>query len=215
MKLAVVTHTRGEFHPWLESCFHSVQLNLPKNAKHIIVNCTSAAELDQARWESLNLAEYVCFVDDDDLVYNNSIQHCLDALESNPNAGVAFTNELRIDTEDNILYEQERTIQYEDASENAQCIHHLCMIRTNLVKPEFKQLGLNLGIGSEWLMKAGTALNHGAIHLPIRGYGWRKHDSQHSQSEEWVNKYNAKFHFLCAYLKAQANFSGEIPQYIM
>lgn len=219
LKLAVITHTSGlnKNRPWYDMAMQSVAKFMPSCAEHKIIPCHSHEELAQARWACLDLAEYICFVDDDDRVINNSIALCLEALESNPNLGVAFTDEVYTDSAGNEIqspHEKNRRPQYEQIKHIAQVIHHLVMIRTNAVDMNSKRLSEAVGIGGEWMLKGATALKSGAIHVPIGGYEWRQHPKQHSKDEVWRNGYNNQMHLLTAYLASLSERQGEIKRFI-
>lgn len=218
LKLAVITHTSGKNtnkHLY-DTAMNSVAKSLPFGAEHKVIVCNSRVELASARWACLDLAEYICFVDDDDRVINNSIALCLEALESNPHLGVAFTNEKYINLDGEEIkspHDKDRSPVYEQVKFSAQVIHHLVMIRTRVADIQGKRLSDAVGIGGEWMLKGGTALKSGAIHVPIEGYEWRQHPTQHSKDDVWRLKYNDSMHLLQVYLASQNYRSGEIERF--
>ena len=213
MKLAVVTLTRGDHHQWFDAMAESVATALPEGAEHIILQCTAHEHIEPMRWGCFELAEYVAFVDDDDLVLNNSLRLCLNALELNPDVAVAFTDERYIDAEGNTInspHDPDRRLQYEHMYMSPQTVHHLVMIRSSAVDREGQRLNEILGIGGEWLMKVGAAIKGGAIHVPIEGYAWRRHDGQHSSADVWKAAYGNRLHLLVTYLAAQIRQPGTL-----
>jgi hypothetical protein len=207
MKLAVVTHIRpGVRNRWFDKCQASVAQALPLDGAHHIIECGSPLELEQARWEALKLAEYVCFVDDDDYVLNESIEACLAALEARPNIGVAFTDERYISEEGDEVpsrHPDNRVLRYRDIAQSAQTVHHLSLMRTSKVNWAAKALSDKYGAYADWLVKGGTALNAGCVHVPIRGYAWRQRADQMSHTQAWNSKFDGSLHVIRGYLAAQ------------
>lgn len=191
MKLAIITFTNGQRDKWLELTSKSIADCLPVDSEHIILQCKSPKNLEPMRLECLKIAKYIAFVDDDDLIVNNSLNNCLNVLETT-GVGVSFTDEQRVDqlgiplsSEVNI-----RTgITYRDVSKHPTFIHHLAMINTQAVPSEIATYSKEIGIGAEWLIKASAALTNEAVHLKQIGYQWRQHESAHHNSNQWVDGY--------------------------
>lgn len=193
MKLAVITFTNGQRAKWLELTSKSISDCLPPDSEHIILQCKSPKDLEPMRLECLKIAKYITFVDDDDLVVNNSLINCLNVLETT-NVGVAFTDEQQVDTLGNPLSTDliiRSGITYRDVSKHPTFIHHLAMINTQAVPSEIITYSNEIGIGAEWLIKASAALTNKAIHVKQIGYQWRQHDSSHHNSNQWVNGYTS------------------------
>ena len=217
MTLAVVTHYNPEKKSqWFDEMLDSVAKNLPRDATHHLIPCRSTEEFNRMRWEALSLAEYVCFVDDDDIVINDSINRCLKVIQDNPDVGVVFTDEKYIDEmgeEIESIHEKDRSTSYYTASQSAQTIHHLAMIRTSKVDWTARRIDEQLGsVCSCWLIKAGTAIKSAAIHLPFQGYEWRHHTSQISKGAVWNEAYSKKIKVIRTYLSSQITYGGTIPQ---
>lgn len=180
-KLTVITHTLGTS-KWMNRCVESVEKYLPscsEAAVHQVIPLTEQDDFLQARWDAFQLSEYVTLVDDDDEVDNDSIRMCLAALETS-GAGVAFTNQTVIDEHNEILRIDNRELKYSTVARSPQSIHHLAVVRRSAIDPELLDIAKEIGTGIEWLIKANAALRRGAIHVPIQGYKWRRHNSQHS-----------------------------------
>jgi hypothetical protein len=185
-KLVVVTHTRRTS-KWLQDCINSVQADLPEDARHAIIYCD---DFESSRLAALNLAEYIAFVDDDDLVYPGALRLCLQALEAT-GAGVAFTDQEVIDASGKTTHVDTRKVSKMHIVSSPMAIHHLAVIRTSAVSAEVHDISKKLGVGVDWMIKASAALQHGAVHVPIIGYKWRLHPDQHSIAN--ILKFNAAF----------------------
>lgn len=218
MTIAVVTH----FNPnnkskWFDEAIASVEKYLPNNATHHLIEARSVEELEELRWAALKLAPFVCFVDDDDLVLDDSISKCFKALTDRPEVAVAFTDELYIN-EDGMeipsVHAADRNVSYFAAAQSPQSIHHLVMLRTDRVDWRAKTLNGTIGRGCDWLIKASTAIAGGAIHLPFKGYAWRHRAGQVSKNADWNVSYTSKMGLIRAYLGSQIIKNDIIPKSI-
>ena len=211
-KLAVVTLTSRQRPKWFEQCRQSVLEALPENAEHVVVFCPRPSMVESARWESLSLADYVAFVDDDDLVINNSLNKLLFALETT-NCGIAFTDEQRIDETGNIvcLEPVRKRVSYNDVAISVLGCHHLAMLKTAAVPKHLWQVALEFGGGIEWLIKASTALTNGAVRLPMQGYQWRQHSKALHLTEAWKTPFVKALPQVHRFLKSYQPTQQEIP----
>lgn len=175
--IAIVTHTLHRS-PWAGEAMQSVLRNMPDNAIHVVED--GSRGLETVRPMALRKAPFVCFVDDDDIVVNDSIRLTYAALEAYPEAGVAFTSEVMIDEAGHVLRHNNNPVTYQDVANMPTAIHGLAMIRTRCVNPEAAAFARAYGAGIDWLTVASAALEHGAIHVPIIGYHWRRHEQSHS-----------------------------------
>lgn len=195
-KTTLITMTRGDSHKWFEKMLSSV----PNNVDHkiITVKNDSHSLWAKKRLDSfLNVSTpYVAILDDDDLLLDNSISWCEQALE-NTNAGIAFTYEKIIDEEDNESGEvAKRQLKYFDIRAYPRAIHHLVVMRVEAIPRNVFEIQKRFGCGLEWYIKAMTALNSkfsGAIQIPKIGYGWRQRKGQYSRSDYWVNSFSHSF----------------------
>lgn len=204
---------------FLEECKDSVASQLPKNSKHEIIHCTGKEEIPALRWNATKLSEYICFVDNDDFVMNDSLNLCLNALEDNPTAGIAFTNERYIDIEGNTLpslHKDDKRVTYKDLTKSPQHAHHLVMIRTQFVPQYCRKIlrDMDCLITSDWVIRSSCALVTSAVHIPVEGYAWRKHEESLSMDKTWLNDYSKKMALSSIYLKTLNTRGNEfIPLY--
>lgn len=211
-KLAVVTVTNGQRPVWFSQCKQSITQALPENAEHVVIPCPNPPLVEATRWEALKLAEYVAFVDDDDLVINDSLNKLLVAIETT-GCAVAFTDEQRVDETGNIVCLEpiRKRVSYNDISISILGCHHLAMIRTSVVPKHLWTVATDLGGGIEWLMKAATALSGGAARLPIRGYQWRQHAGALHLTNAWRTSFVKVLPKVRHFLKAYQPTQQEIP----
>lgn len=174
MKLAIVTLSLPGREVELDRCKASVAADLPEGAEHIVLPAVKPANFIQSRFDAFKLAEYVCFVDDDDIVLNGSITKCLQALEDT-RVGIAFTNERLVRKSGSFVRERTGQRSYEQLFESPWLFHHLVMYNTSKIpKVDPGALSKNAS-GGEWLATCITAMMAGAVHLPIIGYEWTVH----------------------------------------
>lgn len=178
--LAVVTLTNNTRTQWLEQCVESVKRFLPDSAQHYVVRCSTMAEYAGVRLEALRLARYVAFVDDDDVVINDSLNLCLNAVKSETCA-VAFCDEEVIDENRKAISHLpvRKGLKYGDIISSVRTIHHLAVVETSAVISDMKKLLDELSCHScvDWLVCGTAALQGGAVHVPVKGYQWRMHKS--------------------------------------
>lgn len=212
-KLAVVTLTRNARPEWFELCKASVLQALPLEAEHIVVQCPSYEDVEVARWEALKLAEYIAFVDDDDLVINDSINKLLKAIEQT-GCGVAFTDEQRVDANGK-PHDANRPVRsrvtYMDIATGVLGCHHLAVVRTSAVPPEAWIEAQKIGAGIDWLINATAALTHGAVRVPIYGYQWRHHGGSFHMTTEWKTSFNAGMPTLRKFLRSYEPSLDAVP----
>jgi len=215
LKLTVITHTRlAQYTKWVEESVKSVTDNLPPNSTHKIevIGDLSITDFMTARANSLPESGYFCFVDDDDLVVNDSLRKCVEALDKS-GAGCAFTAQAFIDHDGQIIHSQKiRPINYFEASVHPQVIHHLCVMRRDAVDIDLcMKLYHKYNAGLEWIMKASTALQHGAIQVPIIGYHWRQHPTSNSKKSEFTSNYHGSIGKIGNDLSKLQRHFGVIP----
>ncbi len=189
MKLAVVTLTRGDRTEYLAECLRSVRTSMPEHGVHQVTVCMG--DFQRTRWgTTFNApAEYVAWVDDDDLVLDGALARCVDALEVS-GAGLAFTDEGRMDAAGAVIVPTEsRKLTRRDLAMHPRTAHHLCVVRRSCLAPVLLEHAQRVGIGIDWLMRAYAGLVHGAVHVPVVGYLWRGHPGQESKTTAWDRKY--------------------------
>jgi hypothetical protein len=192
----------------------SVIKYLPLAALHEIVFCSSYQQTDIERNNCLSKSRYIAFVDDDDYLLNDSLNICLKTIKQT-GVGVVFTDEFLV-TEKGLPHPSNReirsNIKYSDLYSQPLALHHLAIIDTLAIPGLIKNSIDPFIAGSDWLIKAGAALNKGAIHIPIYGYAWRQHTNGRSVIKSEVKIYNDRFSELKQMLKPYTNFKDkEIP----
>lgn len=205
MKLAVVTFTNHSRPELLARCKRTVARWLPEDAEHVIVELDGFDNFGQARKDALNLAPVVCFVDDDDEVVNDSLRLCRDALLRH-DAGFAFTDEKIIVQHTGASSVRDGRRTYEELFTDPWKFHHLTMYRTAYV-PDLPTAGIVSG--SEWLLKVGAGMTHGAVHVPVVGYNWWRYKA--SMLRKKTGKTYTEVQALADSYKGMK--SGLVPQY--
>lgn len=179
----------------------SVRASLPRGARHVELECPDYSHLERLRYESLSLADWVVWVDADDVVPNDAIRRCWEVARV-AEEGCVFTDEEYVNWDgEHLGGNLGRTVSYRDLTTTPQAIHHLCMFRTADVDPKAWDVcrTLGCGYGIEWMVKATAALRGGAVHVPGYGYRWRQGPTM-SKSEAWTKPYNRAMHLLRSYL---------------
>lgn len=196
--ISIVTHTQGKS-PWARACIESVALALPENAIHQVIEMKR--DYTRERWEALQSADYVGFVDDDDLVEPSAIAACMRALDKT-GAGVAFTTQQVIDAAGRPLGLTRPAAVTIDIAMHPQSLHHFALIRRNALDDSALRAALEIGIGIDWLCTANAALKHGAVHVPAVGYRWRMYPTQDSdlKSEQFKAALPALRKVTCSWL---------------
>jgi hypothetical protein len=213
--LAVVTFTRYQNPDYMEQTVQSVG-KLPAGAVHHFIYC-EPEDYERKRWECRTLADYLCFVDDDDIVINDSINQCWNECLMNPDVGVVFTAQQFVDAQGQIIPNEVigshgcSPVTYEDVSMYSQTLHHLAVIRTSAIHSQCLNLAQFAGSGIDWLMKGSAALTHGALHCRYYGYQWRQHAQSQSRSKDWLSNFMANGHLLQRFLHACQLQTGPIP----
>lgn len=185
--LTVSTLTNFSRTDMLDRMQQSVALALPGGAKHLITHC--AGNYAETRMAAMLDSEYVAIVDDDDTISADSLQLCMQALDKS-GAGVAFTDEVVVDVNGVKLGVTNSKRTYFGATLHPRAIHHLCVIKREAVNKYALELHNKFGIGIDWFIKAGAALTHGAIHVPIEGYFWTQHPNQMYSTEKELFRNN-------------------------
>jgi hypothetical protein len=174
--LAVITHTQGTSR-WMDGCLRSVRDHLPTGAQHHVIE--QHGDFLRARWDAFHSAEFVALVDDDDEVCGDALRLCMAAIKET-GAGVAFTDQVLINEDGRELRADHGPVRYSAVARSPQTIHHLAVVRRAAIAPAAWDVAAVVGTGIEWMVKASAALQHGAVHVPVQGYRWRKHEGQHS-----------------------------------
>lgn len=117
---------------------------------------------------------FVSYVDPDDLVIQGSFSACLDVLKNNPTACGAYTDELIIDQDGNLLkagiwsgQEWNPLLQLEP-----KYLHHLCVMRRSFVDRCSMEI-LRWPSMPEYILKCMLTRFGPWIHVDRFGYKWR------------------------------------------
>jgi len=211
MTLRIITRTRGSgAAPWIHSALESIRLYSPVGATSVIVECVDAAAAFRQAWEQVRKSEFVAFVDDDDLVINDSLNKCLDVMLSTEDCGLVFTDDQRIDEQGKPCDRSvpRRRVTYQDIMNGPRAAHHVAVIRTSAVPATLWEDCTSKGC-IDWMIKASAALSQGAIYLPIFGYQWRQHGgAMHLQIQ--VTEMQAHQEVLLKHCKV--NLRSEVPK---
>lgn len=190
--LTVVTHINKDFNRDPTRCIDSVNAALPENSNHAIIDITGQDNMGYmlSRYDSMNLNDVVVFVDDDDYISPESLKHCLDALNNN-DVGIAFTYQVRVGKDGTQEINTKPTLG--KVCYSPMSIHHMTAFRTKYVTERSKKLFVDNEFGSEWIMKVDAIANAGAIFVPMVGYYWIQHDTQHHRFQSQQELFNKNF----------------------
>lgn len=206
--LTVITHTRVDRPELLARCKDSVSKALPKDAEHLIIECKDESTWAKARLDAALNTDLVAFVDDDDFVHPDAFNLCLAALEQS-NLGAACTFDCTVDIQGNKLRESTGERTYFSSALHPRVVHHLCVMRSNLIDKKSLDLHNKFGVGIDWFMRQSVVQQHGCITVPMIGYYWTEHPGQHTSKtrriygpnigdmsklirQTWPAKYNSK-----------------------
>jgi hypothetical protein len=209
--LRVVTVTARPANPWFSEMLSSLAGNMPPGAQHIIVHSSGRTEdWNRDLWDACAGADAVAVVDDDDRVLPGALARCLAALDAF-DVGLAFTDEEEINAAGQLLQHAEtRQRSLRDLAMHPRCVHHLAMFRPALVPPEARAVADAQGRGLDWLMRAAAGLLGGAVHVPMVGYQWRRHEGQDSEAKQGA--YAAAMPALRALTRSWMRYDAAIPE---
>ena len=156
---------------------------------------------------------YVSCVDPDDLIIPGAFEKCIEALEDNPEACGAYTDELLID-------ERGRTIRpgiWSGRDWNPllqlepQYLHHIYVMRRCFVAKHLTELGRWPHL-AEFVLK-GLLVNHGPwIHVDSFGYKWRMHEEgQNHKGYSLMDVYAARWRVIPVLQNAARKYRARIP----
>ncbi len=214
-KLAVVTHTRHIRPQWLAECVESVRRTLPEYARHHVLD--GRVEFIAARWDALQMAEFVAFVDDDDrLTETSALDMCMRALQAT-GAGMAFTLEEQIDETGRVVAPappHAPRLDLRDIGKGPRVAHHLCVIRREALSDKVIEAARRFGTGIEWFAKAHAAAVGGAVQVPVVGYQWRQHPRSLSKQPYEAHKIAAHLPEMRQVIQSWFTRSGAVPQHL-
>jgi hypothetical protein len=131
---------------------------------------------------SIGTAEFVAFVDPDDIVQPGAFAACVAALDENPTASLAYTKEIHI-CEDGFLRVKRERDYYEPTfgtDREPFFAHHLSVFRRALL-PDLTMLDplwhmADVALRKEMYKKGPF------VFVDMFGYQWRKHSKQSSKT---------------------------------
>lgn len=196
---------------WWKDCRQSlaeepVRLHLIKGVK---------GHVGAGRIEGFRQGEspFVSCVDPDDLVIPGAFAACIEALEKNPDACGAYTDELLINTKGNTIrpgiwsgQEWNPLLQLEP-----RYLHHIYVMRRQFVEQHLHELEKWPNL-AEFILKGLVAAHGPWIHVDRFGYKWRLHDDG-----PWHKKfptmglYAARWRIIPVLQKAASKYQAHLP----
>lgn len=156
----------NENQDWLIECMeslngHPINLFLARGIE---------GDLNRARMDAIALggAEFISFVDPDDIVLPGAFQACLDAIGKH---GGAYTREYLIRADGSVIGQNH---QPGSPRTNPMFAHHVVVIRravAHVVEPHIRQQKF----GVEWMLSAAADVLGGMQPTDTFGYQWRIH----------------------------------------
>jgi hypothetical protein len=156
-------------------------------------------------------APYVSCVDPDDLVIPGAFQACIDALEKNPQACGAYTDEELIDKDGEPLGEGlwsgrpwNPLLQLEP-----KYLHHIFVMRREFVLPHLNELESKWPHLAEFVLK-GLLCAHGPwLHVNRTGYRWRVHDQGSHKAYPIMGVYAARWRIIPTLYQAARKYQAK------
>jgi hypothetical protein len=179
-KYLVLTPWNGLDEDLLELCKESVEkASDDLDVEHRVIRC--GPDWEEVIFEMRNDAEFVAYVDADDIVYNTAIKDTFLALERST-AGLAFTKEQLIDRSGQFIIHRPYARVVQDILSQPSMCHHLAAMRRGSIDEEplrvYRKYAnfseKNRGCPLDWLMRARAAITHGFVFVDQVGYGYRQ-----------------------------------------
>ncbi len=180
--ITVVTHTNNKRPHLLERAVASIEASLVPGVTHKIVECYQ--DWPRARFESLQLDNYIVFVDDDDTIHPKAFELCSQCLRDYPDVGLLVTNEVEVDLDGIPLKHVSGKRTYSGISHHPRVAHQMCIINSQYVASEVLDLHNLFDVGIDWSIKASAALRGGAVHVPYYAYRWTQHPNTMFSTEK-------------------------------
>ncbi len=186
---------------WWQECQESMQ-GEPVNL-HLVDGVEGHIGKGRAKGFAEGTAPYVSCVDPDDLVMPGAFSACLEALDANPEACGAYTDELLINAKDKVIkpgvfsgMPWNPLLQLEP-----QYLHHVYVIRREFVQKYLLELRRWPGM-AEFVLK-GLLPAHGPwIHVNRMGYKWRMAKGASHKRHSMMNVYAARWRVIPTLQKA-------------
>lgn len=186
MKRIVITPWGGKHEHYLEECKASV---VESGIEHLVVRCGTDWELRM--FELRNEADYVAWVDADDIVYPGALQAAFELAESSQK-GLVYTDEALIDSKSVEFARSTGDAKLFDIVMKPTMAHHLSLTKKNSVTERVVELHATTKVPLDWAMRVDAAINAGYVRLPIIGYGYRYHGEQIVGTPAFHNEFHSK-----------------------
>jgi hypothetical protein len=211
--ITVLTHTRHDRPDLLERCVNSVQAALPLGGRHLIVEKQKYDDWVHSRVHDAKEHDLVAFVDDDDFIPPDALRICLDAIQST-GLGAAVTNEVEVDLSGKTIQRAFGDRAYHHAAIHPRVVHHLCVLRGNLIDERAIELHKRFGVGIDWFIRQSVVQQHGCVQVPIDGYFWTQHQNQHTAETQL--KYGQNIGRMCQAIRETwpAKHFGKMPTFV-
>lgn len=175
MRADIHVLTDGSRKEWLNALLRSLE-DQPCNIN--IVQCLNE-HLGAARARAFLVgdSEFVGYADDDDLVEKESIQALIDALQEDPKAVGAYTDEVQMTAGGYIFADGFSTGQSYSLRGHLGAIkhiHHIWLGRREVVERYLSQAIL-ANRAFHWALTCLMRIDGPWIHVPMVGYRWRQH----------------------------------------
>ncbi len=194
---------------WWQQCRDSLK-DEPVNL-HVVNGIVGHIGQGRARGVARGSAPYVSRVDPDDLVVPGAFEACINALDQNPRACGAYTDEFIIDQHGQILkpgiwsgIEWNPLLQLEP-----KYLHNIYVMRRCFVERHLLELGRWPNM-AEFVLK-GLLTNHGPwIHVNRFGYKWRMTNNPAHKHQSVMNVYAARWRIIPSLQQAATKYQATI-----
>lgn len=168
----MITPWGGKHEKYLELCKESVA---ESGVEHLVVRCGPDWELRM--YELRNEADYIAWVDADDIVYPGAILSSF-ALAEKEEVGLVYTDEVMIDKDGKEFCRIEGDCKLFDIVMRPTVAHHLSITKKNSITPRVLDIFEKTKCPLDWAMRVDAAINAGYKRCPMLGYGYRWHGDQ-------------------------------------
>jgi len=195
---------------WWDKCQDSM-VNEPVNL-HLLQGVKGHIGKGRMMGFSRGESPYVSCVDPDDMVVPGAFQACVDALEANPKACGAYTDEVLIDENGGELekgmwsgHKWNPLLQLEP-----KYLHHVFVMRRKFVERHYDEL-LKWPVMAEYVLKC-LIVQHGPwVHVDRIGYKWRIHNSGSHRRFNMMSTYAARWRVIPVLKRAAEKYGAKIP----
>jgi hypothetical protein len=197
---------------WWQECQKSLE-NEPINL-HLVDGIPGHIGRGRAKGYSIGESPYVSCIDPDDLVVPGAFQACIDALEKNPQACGAYTDEVLIDEEGEPIRPGlwsgrpwNPLLQLEP-----KYLHHIFVMRREFVCRHLDELESKWPHLAEFVLK-GLLCAHGPwVHVNRVGYHWRVHPQGNHNSFPVMAVYAARWRIIPTLYRAAQKYQAKVTE---